>query len=56
MNENLWEPDPNYPEPGTHEHRALEAEAKLLQFEYATGWLEATYPDIYEEWLEEYNK
>lgn len=36
--------------------RVRELESRLEQHEYATDWLGHTYPEIYEEWLEEYRK
>lgn len=36
--------------------RTQELESKLEQHEFAADWLEHAYPEIYEEWLEEYRK
>lgn len=36
--------------------RTQELESRLEQHEFAADWLEHTYPEIYEEWLEEYSK
>lgn len=37
-------------------NRVRELESRLEQHEYAADWLERWYPEIYEEWLEEYRK
>lgn len=36
--------------------RIQELESRLEQHEYAADWLERWYPEVYEEWLEEYRK